>query len=78
MKELADSVERKFIESFDISDYEIMTDDGWQDCKAIHKTIPYKMWKLITKKCELICADTHIVFDENMQQVFVKDLVVGQ
>ena len=32
---------RKFIKSYDLSDYEIMTDTGWQDAKAIHKTTAY-------------------------------------
>lgn len=76
--ELVDQVERKFEESFDINDYEILTDEGWQDCVAIHKTIPYTVWKLTTKSFCLKCADNHIVFDENMNQIFVKDLVVGQ
>ena len=76
--ELVDQVERKFEESFDINDYEILTDEGWQDCVAIHKTIPYTVWQLTTKSFCLKCADNHIVFDENMNQIFVKDLVVGQ
>ena len=76
--ELSDTINRKFVESFDIDDYEIMTDDGWQECKAIHKTIPYRIWHIVTKNYDLQCADTHIVFDENMMQVFAKDLVVGQ
>lgn len=76
--ELIDQVERKFEESFDINDYEILTDEGWQDCVAIHKTIPYTVWKLTTESFCLKCADNHIVFDENMNQIFVKDLVVGQ
>jgi len=44
MIELSDRIERKFIESYDIDDYEILTDDGWKDCKAIHKTIAYDIW----------------------------------
>ena len=75
---LSDTLERKFIESFDINDYEIYTDTGWQNCRAIHKTVLYDVWLLVTKKYSLQCADTHIVFDENMNEIFVKDLIVGQ
>ena len=76
--ELSEQVERKFVESFDINDYEILTDDGFKDCEAIHKTVPYVIWNVVTKNYELQCADNHIVFDENMQQIFVKDLAIGQ
>ena len=36
------------------------------------------MWILRTKSHELECADNHIVFDENMNQVLVQDLHIGQ
>lgn len=75
--DLTDKIERKFIESFDIDDYEILTDSGWKDCLAIHKTIEYKVWSIETETHQLRCADDHILFDENMEQVFAKDLVPG-
>ena len=36
----------KFIESRDINNYEILTDIGWQECTAIHKTVEYKVWRI--------------------------------
>ena len=72
------SINKKFVESFDVDDYEIMTDTGWKDVKAIHKTIAYRIWVLVTKNYELMCADNHIVFDKDFNEVFVKDLVKGQ
>ena len=69
---------RKFIKSYDLSDYEIMTDTGWQDAKAIHKTTEYQRWCLVTDGHELECADDHIVFLDDFTQVFVKDLQIGQ
>lgn len=76
MHELSNSIERKFIESFDITEWEIETDSGWQDISAIHKTIKYTEWVIVTESGkELICADTHIVFDEYYNEVFVKDLI---
>lgn len=69
------SVERKFVESYDIENWEVLTDTGWSDISQIHKTIEYQEWTLETLGgYSLVCADTHIVFDENYQEVFVKDL----
>ena len=77
IKDLSETIDRKFVESFNIEDYNILTDDGFKPCKAIHKTIKYDIWNLITKNYELQCADNHIVFDENYNQIFVKDLKPG-
>ena len=69
---------KKFIESYDTDEWEIETDDGWQDIKAIHKTIPYKVWNVITKNnCKFSAADRHIVFRENYEEVFVCELKIG-
>jgi replicative DNA helicase len=69
--------ERKFIDTIELDDWEVETDEGWSDIKAIGKTIEYDEWVLKTQTCDLICADTHIVFDDNMNEVFIKDLKVG-
>ena len=69
--------DRKFIDTIEIDEWEVETDSGWSDIKAIGKTVEYDEWLLKTNNCELICADTHIVFDENFNEVFVKDLHVG-
>lgn len=68
---------KKFIESYKIDDYEVLTDDGYKDINFIHKTIPYQMWILRTKNFFLECADNHIVFDENYNEIYVKNLYVG-
>jgi len=76
MHKLSDTIERKFVESLDLSDWEIETDSGWADATAIHKTVPYEVWLLVTEDGSVLeCADDHIVFDENMNQIFVKDCV---
>lgn len=77
MEKLSDNIQRKFIDSHSVEDYEILTDTGWSDCTAIHKTVRYNIWHLVTETHELDCADTHIVFDQAMNEVFVKDLSVG-
>ena len=67
----------EIIETRKISDYEIMTDSGWQDLEAAYKTIPYQVWKIKTKDFFLECADEHIVFKKDLQEVYVKDLQEG-
>ena len=77
-KKLSESIERKFIETIDVNDYEVLTDDGWADIASISKTVPYQVWEVKTETHRLKCADDHIVFDEDMNEVFVKDLLIGQ
>lgn len=73
---LSNSIERKFTSSFSLEDLEIETDEGWVDIDYVHKTIPYKKYKIVVESGLFIeCADNHIVFDHFMNEVFVKDLV---
>ena len=78
MSELSESVERKFIDSYEITDYEITTDTGWKPITHLHRTIPYNVWEIKTVTGLILqCADTHILFDGSMNQVFAKDLTIG-
>lgn len=70
-------MDKKFIKSKKLSDYEVLTDTGWVDINAIHKTIEYDIWILETDNYILECADKHIVFYENFIEVFVKDLSIN-
>jgi hypothetical protein len=73
--DISDQVRRKFEETFDVSDWEVETDSGWSSINRIGKTIPYDVWKVQTETGkELTCADTHILFDDTYDQVYVKDL----
>lgn len=67
----------KIIESKNLDDYQIWTDSGWQDISAIHKTIKYQVWIIKTENFYLECADTHIIFDKNYNEIFIEDLIVG-
>ena len=68
-------MDKKFISSWNIEDYEIETDTGWSDIIALHKTIPYEIYIIKTSLGkELKCADNHILFNKNHEEVFVKDL----
>jgi hypothetical protein len=77
MLQLSDTVERKFVDSIEISDWEIETESGWVDITHINKTVEYDVYKLNTLNCSIECADTHIVFRDDHSEVFVKDLIPG-
>lgn len=74
---LSDSVVRKFVESYNLNEYEVWTDSGWQNVSALHKTVEYSRWIIKTKSHYLECADDHIVFTHDMKEIFVKDLKIG-
>jgi len=79
MQKISDTIERKFIESFDISDWEIETDTGWHDATAIHKTIPYVVYKITTESGLILeCADDHIIFLDKFEEIFTKDLIPNE
>lgn len=69
---------KKITKSTKISNYEVKTPDGWVDIEALHETIPYQVHELkLSNGYSLKCADNHIIINEFDEEVFVKDLVVG-
>lgn len=76
--EQRENINRKFIDTINLDDWEIDTDSDWCPVTHIHKTIEYEEWIIETEDdCSLICADDHIVFDENYQEIFAKDCIPG-
>jgi hypothetical protein len=71
------SVDDKFIETFNVDDWEVLTDTGYKPISHSNKTVVFDEWELITTGHEIICADDHIVFDENHREVYIKDLTYG-
>ena len=69
---------KKIIQSNLIDDYEVLTDNGWENIVAIHKTIQYNVFIIKTKDVFLKCADFHILFDKDMNEIFVKNLKIGK
>jgi hypothetical protein len=69
---------KKFTQSWKLEDYEILTDDGFIDVEYLHETIPYEKWIVkLENGYELECADDHILFDSEMNEIFCKDLKIG-
>jgi hypothetical protein len=68
---------KKIIEEFDIS-AEVLSDTGFVKAYKYLETQPYDVWFLETENgMNLECADIHILFDSNLNEVFVKDLRIG-
>jgi hypothetical protein len=75
---LSQSVDRKFVDSINLDGWQIWTDTGWEDVTTLHKTIPYRKWIVRTQQGKFLeCADTHILFDENMNEIFAMDCISG-
>lgn len=70
-------MDKKFVESIKIEDYEILTDDGFKDVSFLHKTKEYDVYHIILENKELKCADNHILFLDDDSEIFVKDLKIG-
>ena len=69
---------KKFTSSNDISGWSVKTDTGWSPINALHTTVEYEIWEIETADgLNIKCADNHILFDEDFNEVFVKDLSVG-
>ena len=53
---------KKFIDTIDVDNWEIETDEGWVSINKIGKTIPYRSWFLkLENGLKLRAADKHIV-----------------
>jgi len=74
---LEDSINRKYEEVIDLSEWEIETDSGFQTLNSVSKTIPYEVWSLLLASGKsLKCADDHIVYTK-YGECFVKHLQKG-
>ena len=70
-----DDISKKIIFSQKLNGIKISTDTGFEEVSDIHITQPYKIWEIeLENGYKLKCADNHIVFDNNLNEVFVKDL----
>lgn len=69
-----EDINKKILQSCDIS-IDVESDKGWVPASFVHKTQPYKIYKIVLENgLFLECADNHIVFTDNLEEKFVKDL----
>jgi hypothetical protein len=83
-KHIDEHPSKKFVETFTFGDnseeYEVLTDTGWSDIKAIGKTIEYDVWFVQTTDHILKGADKHIIFKYNgkeYEETFLDEILPG-
>ena len=68
----------KTIEEINIENIDILTDTGYQQLSHIMITKPFEQYIIkLENGYELNCADEHIVFDNNYNEIYVKDLNIN-
>lgn len=72
-----DDINKKILNSINILDLKVKTDTGYEVISHLHLTQPYRHYILKTKDYNLSCADNHIVFDKYYNEIFVKNLKIG-
>jgi len=71
-------INKKIMNTINIYDVRIDTDTGWERITHVHKTQPYDIWKVkLNNGMYLEGADNHILFTEKLNEVFIRDLIVG-
>ena len=70
-------MERKFIDTILLDGWEIDSDSGFVPAKNLFKTEEYDIWIIRTTNCILECADDHILFDKDYNEIYAKDLSIG-
>ena len=65
---------RKFIESYPGNGRRILTPDGYKEILEVHKTIPYRKYKIILRNgLFLEGAFNHVIITENGDEIYIKD-----
>lgn len=71
-------MDKKFIKTWNVDGFEILTDNGFVDITALHETIGYDVYHVVlVNGIDLYCADNHILFDDEFEQIMVKDICPG-
>lgn len=70
-------MDNKFTECINLDDWNVLSDQGYINVKKVLKTVPYVVFEIKTTNYSLKCADKHILFDENYNEIYVKNLKIG-
>lgn len=74
-----DNLSDKIQDTLELEGYEVLTDSGYQPMPSIHLTKPFTVWEITTNTGRTLKgADTHIIFDEYLNEVYIKDLQLNQ
>lgn len=73
-QKLSDTISRKFVETFEIDEWEVLSDTGYVPITHSNKTIEYRVYSISLENGTTIqCADDHIFIDEYGNELFAKD-----
>ena len=68
----------KTVEEIPLKEIEILTDTGYKELSHIMTTKPFDIYTIkLENGYELDCADEHIVFDKDYNEIYVKDIIIG-
>lgn len=71
---LSDTIYRKFIDIINLKNWQVRSENGWNDIDSINKTEKYEEYKITFSDGTIIyCADTHIFIDIIGMEVFAYD-----
>lgn len=69
---------KKILNTIYPSNLLILSDSGYVPITDLHITQPYTIWHIQTSGNKILdCANTHILFDENFNEIFVDELSIG-
>ena len=68
----------KTIEEINLNNIKILTDTGYKELSALMISKPFEIYSIeLENGYKLDCADEHIVFDKDFNEIYVKDLKIG-
>ncbi len=69
----------KLIDTLNLKDILILSDTGYQSASHIHLTKAFKEFNVLTQSGRILrCADEHILFDADFNEIYAKDLIPYQ
>ena len=67
-------ISKKILSSIKLDNIKVMTDTGFESVSGMHITQPFNVFRVeLENGYYLECADKHIVFDSNLNEIFIKD-----
>lgn len=68
----------KVIDEANVDNIKILTDTGYEDMSCMMMTKPFEIWHIeLDNGYRLDCADEHVVFGKDYEEIFVENLKVG-
>ncbi len=66
---------KKFINTYDIDDYQVYTDQGYIDIETLMETVEYELYQVTLETKIIKCADKHILINELDEEVYAIDSI---